>query len=129
MFEGKRVMADPEKPPSREDIENRLRVLRAREEEDSGRGPEARGRPTGMAIGFRIGVELVAGVLVGVGIGWGLDSVFGTKPWLMVLFLLLGGAAGVMNVYRLMKGLDATIGLGAAQRRQSERSGNEPPGD
>jgi ATP synthase protein I len=120
MFQGKRIMADPEKPPSLEDIENRLRVVRAREEEDSGRGPAARARPTGMAIGFRIGVELVTAVLVGVGIGWGLDALLGSKPWLMVLFLLLGGAAGVMNVYRLMKGMDATVGLGAAQRRSKQ---------
>lgn len=115
-------MADPEKPPSLDDIESRLRAARAREEKDSGRERERKGRPAGMALGFRVGVELVAGVLVGTGIGWGLDSWLGSAPWLMVLFLLLGGAAGVMNVYRLMKGMDETVGLGAAQRRSSEQA-------
>ena len=110
-------MADPEKPPSLDDLDARLRAARAREEEDSGRGPESRGRPTGMGLGMRIGVELVAGVLVGVGIGWALDAWLKTAPWLMVLFLLLGGAAGLMNVLRLMRGMDATVGLGQAQRR------------
>jgi ATP synthase protein I len=112
-------MAEPDKPPSLDDIEDRLRAVRAREEADAGRGPTPRGKPTGMAMGFRIGVELVAGVLVGFGIGWGLDSWLGTAPWLMVLFLLLGGAAGVMNVYRAMHGMDETVGLGEAQRRQA----------
>ena len=73
-----------------------------------------------MGLGFRIGVELVAGVLVGTGIGWGLDSWLRTAPWLMVLFLLLGGAAGVINVHRVMRGMDATIGLGQAQRRADQ---------
>lgn len=116
-------MADPETPPSLDDLGVRLHAARAREEEDSGRGPESRGRPTGMGIGFRIGAELVASVLVGTGIGWVLDSWLRTGPWLMVLFLLLGGAAGVLNVHRFMRGLDATVGLGQAQRR-AEQSKN-----
>jgi ATP synthase protein I len=113
-------MVDPEKPPSLEDLDARLRAARAREEEDSGRGPESRGRPTGMAMGFRIGVELVAGVLVGMGIGWALDAWLHTGPWFMVLFLLLGGAAGLMNVYRVLRGMDQTVGIGQAQRRQEQ---------
>ncbi len=73
-----------------------------------------------MGLGFRIGAELVAGVLVGVGVGWVLDTWLRTAPWLMVLFLLLGGAAGVLNVYRLMRGMDATVGLGQASRKAEQ---------
>ena len=113
-------MADPETPPSLDDLDARLRAARAREHEDSGRGPESRGRPTGMGLGLRIGVELVTGVLVGVGIGWALDAWLKTAPWLMVLFLLLGGAAGLMNVLRVMRGMDETVGLGQAQRRAEQ---------
>ncbi len=113
-------MAEPETPPSLDDFDARLRALRAREEEDSGRGPESRGRPTGMGLGLRIGVELVTGVLVGFGIGWALDTWLGTRPLLMVLFLLLGGAAGLMNVLRVMRGMDETVGLGQAQRRATK---------
>lgn len=115
-------MDEQEKPPSLDDIDSRLRALREREEGPSESGPGSRRAPAGMAMGFRVGVELVAGVMVGVGIGWGLDRWLGTAPWLMVVFLLLGGAAGVINVVRLMKGMDETVGFGAAQRRQSERS-------
>jgi ATP synthase protein I len=43
---------------------------------------------------------LVAGVLVGAGIGWALDRVLGISPWGLIVFLLLGFAAGVVNVIR-----------------------------
>lgn len=121
-------MADHETPPSFEDLDTRLRAARAREHEDSGRGPASRAQPSGMGLGMRIGVELVTSVLVGTGIGWALDAWLKTAPWLMVVFLLLGGAAGVMNVYRLMRGMDETVGLGRAQR-EAERAGLPPAKD
>ncbi len=49
---------------------------------------------------FRLASEFVAGVLVGVALGWGLDRVAGTSPWGLIGFLLLGFAAGVLNVVR-----------------------------
>ena len=53
-----------------------------------------------LARGFRLSTELVAGVLVGAFIGWALDRWLGTSPWGMIVFLLLGFAAGVFNVVR-----------------------------
>jgi len=38
---------------------------------------------------------------VGAAIGWGLDRLLGTRPILLVVFVLLGGAAGVLNVWRI----------------------------
>ena len=73
-----------------------------------------------MGFGFRIAVELVAGIVVGALIGYFLDTVCGTKPLLMVVFFFLGAAAGVMNVYRAAKGLDQSVGLGQAQRRKEQ---------
>ena len=52
-------------------------------------------------IGLRVGVELFSAVIVGAGIGYLLDDIFGLKPWLLVVFLFFGGAAGILNVYRL----------------------------
>jgi ATP synthase protein I len=54
-----------------------------------------------LAIGMRVGVEMVSALVVAVAIGWGLDRVFGTKPILLAVFVLLGGAAGVLNVWRV----------------------------
>src|ERR1700758_5540849 len=55
---------------------------------------------SGYAKGFRLSSELVAGVLVGAGIGWVLDRWIGLSPWGLIVFLLLGFAAGVLNVMR-----------------------------
>ena len=43
---------------------------------------------------------MLVATLLGALIGYGLDRLFGTEPWLLVLFLLFGGAAGCLNVYR-----------------------------
>ena len=56
--------------------------------------------PSAMARGFRLSTELVAGVIVGAIIGWVLDRWLGISPWGMIVFLLLGFAAGVLNVMR-----------------------------
>lgn len=53
-----------------------------------------------MARGFRLSSELVAGVLVGALMGWGIDKFLSISPWGMIVFLLLGFAAGVRNVVR-----------------------------
>lgn len=54
--------------------------------------------------GFRVGTELLSGVLVGAALGYVLDKVFATQPWFLIAFLFLGGAAGILNVYRFAKG-------------------------
>ena len=114
-------MDDPNSPHSLDDIDSRLRAAREREERTHGRGPSGRSGPSGLGVGMRIGVELVASVAVGVGIGLGLDYWLGTAPWLMVLFLLLGGAAGVMNVYRFMRNMDDTVGFERARKQASAK--------
>ena len=55
-----------------------------------------------MGVFFRVGVELVSALLVGLAIGWGLDRLFGTKPLFLILLVLLGGVAGIINVWRLV---------------------------
>ena len=55
-----------------------------------------------LAVGMRVGVELVAAMAVGVAIGWGLDRWLGTKPWMLIVFVFAGGAAGIANVWRML---------------------------
>lgn len=64
---------------------------------------EAEGRGRAMGQAFKLSIELVAGVAVGGVIGWALDQLFGTKPILMLVFLVLGAASGIMNVFRTAK--------------------------
>ena len=63
-------------------------------------GPRQTADPSQMARGFRLSTELVAGVLVGAMIGWLIDRWLGISPWGMIVFLLLGFAAGILNVMR-----------------------------
>jgi ATP synthase protein I len=56
--------------------------------------------PQAMAKGFRLSTELVAGVIVGAIIGWGFDWLTGLSPLGLIVFLLLGFVAGVLNVMR-----------------------------
>src|SRR5664279_817521 len=60
----------------------------------------AQARASAMAVGLRLSSELVAGVLVGAGLGWGFDRLLSTSPWGLIVFLLLGFTAGVINVMR-----------------------------
>lgn len=115
-------MAEQEKPSSLEDIEARLRAARGAEDAAKRVGPERSVASSGLGLGFRISIEFVAGVAVGVGIGYAVDRWLGTAPIMMVLFLLLGGAAGVLNAYRAAKGMDESVGLGESQRRRSGRT-------
>jgi ATP synthase protein I len=57
-------------------------------------------RASAMARGFRLSSELVAGVVVGALIGWGFDRLLSTSPFGLILFFLLGFAAGVLNLIR-----------------------------
>jgi ATP synthase protein I len=94
-------------PQERARFEERIselgdRLGRVRSQRESGERADAdaemRGR--GMAYGMRMAAELVAAVIVGGVIGWSLDWVLGSRPWLFLLFFLLGFAAGVLNVMR-----------------------------
>jgi ATP synthase protein I len=60
----------------------------------------AQARASAMAMGFRLSSELVAGVLVGAALGWGFDRLLSTSPWGLIVFLMLGFVAGVINVMR-----------------------------
>src|SRR5205807_738420 len=57
-------------------------------------------RTSAMALGFRLSSELVAGVVVGAAIGWGFDRLLSTSPFGLIVFVLLGFIAGVVNVVR-----------------------------
>ncbi len=88
----------------RDAFKQRLDAARARQGLDPAPRNDAGGRlPSGnWGIGFRAGVEIVSALAVGVGLGLLLDRWLGTWPWLFLLFFVLGSAAGVLNVYRLI---------------------------
>jgi ATP synthase protein I len=82
-------------------LERRLRDARRRQGLDAPDKGAAKAPGANWGFGLRAGVELVSAMVVAVAIGWFLDRWLGTFPWLLILFVVLGGAAGVLNVYRL----------------------------
>lgn len=101
----------PAEPPAatRRDatLESRLDRLnealerrRARDEE-AAKAAESAPMAQGLSTGLRAMSELVASVMVGAGAGWGLDWLLGSRPWALVVGLLLGAGAGFWGVYRL----------------------------
>lgn len=67
--------------------------------------------------GWRMVTELVAGLLIGFGIGYGLDVLFGTLPVLLILFTLLGFVAGVRTMMRTAHEIQA--------RKEAEEAGKK----
>jgi ATP synthase protein I len=102
-------MRDAEKNASDAELRARLEQLQAalRKQEEDRREETSGGLQIGgsfgraMSVGFTVLSEFVAAILVGALIGWQADIWLGTKPWLLVLFLGLGVAAGFWNVFRL----------------------------
>ena len=92
-------------------LEARLRQAQAsRSDHGSRPGPAPQTSMTSqVGTTYRVFVELLAGVLVGGGLGWLLDQQFGTRPWLMLAFLLLGITAGFWNVIRTARRMAAEM--------------------
>ena len=81
-----------------EDFKTRLKIAKSKIKKQILSDNEKRGSFMGNA--FKLGTELVAAVGVGTIIGFILDSWFGTKPWLIIIFFFLGAVAGILNVIR-----------------------------
>lgn len=102
-------MAEQERPPQFEDFDARLDKLRQPD------APAARGRRQeperlDFGSGLQAGIEVVAGVVGGVLIGWGLDYWLGTRPLFLIVFFILGSAAGVLNSWRFLRRMQDRAG-------------------
>ena len=67
----------------------------------------------GLSRGFRLASEFAAAIIVGAGLGYLIDMVLPTRPWAMVAMLLLGFAAGVLNVVRATREMNAATAVPA----------------
>jgi ATP synthase protein I len=112
-------------PPQPElgDLAKRLedlsgRIAAERSERAEGERPSASMQgATGFAKGYRLASEFVAGTLVGGLVGYGIDWLFGTLPFGLIFFLLLGFGAGILNMAR----------AGNRVPPAKERLGSTPP--
>ena len=114
--QGRRMAEDetgeaPKLPPDArlESLDKRLDALRQEEaRKDAKTKVDPNMRTAQIVIGYLIGGPLGGGLL-----GWGLDSLFGTKPWLTLVMLFLGFGVGIRNVLRISKTPPAGAGTGS----------------
>ena len=94
---------------SDDDLDQRLERLKStldkqaatrRTEDNRSSAGNNSGNRAGIGQAFRLSSEFIAGVVAGAGIGYLVDTFFGTSPWGLIVFLLLGFAAAVLNVMR-----------------------------
>lgn len=117
-------MGEEDKQPSLDELEKRLRAAR----EHQGAHRQGEGGPaggpgsmSGLGWAFRIGVEMVSALAVGVGIGLLLDWWLDTGPLFLVVFFLLGAGGAFVNVYRAAMG----YGLAVGYRKPGKDGGGE----
>ena len=107
-------MTGPDEGERLKALDERIRALKSATSEEK---PHQEEHYSQAQHAWRMVIELVAGIAIGFGIGYGLDSLFGTLPIFLVLFTLLGFAAGVKTM------------LHSAAEMQKAQSGEKPPED
>ncbi|RWA82046.1 AtpZ/AtpI family protein [Mesorhizobium sp.] len=97
-----------------DELERRRRELEASlasRRTDRLEGKDEAKAATGYGQALKLSSEFIAGVVVGVGLGWIIDRLAGTAPWGLIIGLLLGFGAGILNVLR-SAGLAPQFGQG-----------------
>ena len=115
---GQAIRDDELKRRSR-DLEASLASRRQseREREESSKS----GGSAGYGKALKLSSEFIAGIAVGAGLGWVIDSWAGTSPWGLIVFLMLGFGAGVLNVAR---SAGVVAEFGQANRTDSRNDGH-----
>lgn len=92
-------LPEPVEPQDLDDFEARLEAAKAKQIVP----PAHRTVATALAQGTRYAFEIAAATMVGGAIGWMLDGWLATDPWLFLLFLLFGIAAGYSNLLKAVR--------------------------
>ncbi|EIE50184.1 ATP synthase F0 subunit I [Salipiger aestuarii] len=90
-------MSDPDPTQQMKALEAKIAAVKAAREQTTAHQEEHYSQAN---LAWRMVTEMVAGLGIGFGIGYGLDALFGTLPWMMVLFTVLGLVAGVRVMIR-----------------------------
>src|SRR3954467_4606214 len=107
-------------PDRLKDLGRRLDEVQLKRADASNRPP-----PTQMGIAGRFATELVAALVVGGGLGWGIDWLLGhfgfhTRPVFLIVFFVLGAVAGIRNVMRAATEINAEIAAKSASKPEEK---------
>lgn len=122
-------MTERKPPKSPDDLDKRLSQFRNERDVATGRARKEESTNNGLGFAMRIGVELVAALVIGVGFGLFLDNWLETKPWFMLTFFILGAAAGMFNVYRVVQNQGGAVGYRQRETPESEMSKTDRDGE
>ncbi|MGB3454878.1 MAG: AtpZ/AtpI family protein [Litorimonas sp.] len=98
--------SDPSSPTDLDSLETKLADARARRDARTGRKEKTEDNSL-LGMAWRLSTELLASVMVGMFLGWGIDTIFGSRPWGFLIGLGFGIAAGFMSVFRTAEAMDA----------------------
>ncbi|NRB01896.1 MAG: AtpZ/AtpI family protein [Rhodobacteraceae bacterium] len=114
-------MPDADRKDRLDALDARISAAKAAQETEAPRSDEHYSQAQ---LAWRMVIELVAGLGIGFGVGYGLDALFGTKPWLMVIFIFLGFAAGIQTMMRSAKEVqDKQMAALAAEDEEGQNGG------
>ncbi len=114
-------MSDPDPAERLALLETRINELKAKDAPK----PHTEEHYSQAQHAWRMVIEMVAGIAIGFGIGYGLDSLLGTIPIFLVLFTLLGFAAGVKTMMRSAAELQKEHLADAATDNTPQTGGDE----
>ena len=114
-------MSDPDQGERLAQLEARINALK---EKDAPK-PHTEEHYSQAQHAWRMVIELVAGLLIGFGIGYGLDSLMGTLPIFLVIFTLLGLAAGIKTMMRSAAEMQQANMAAEATDKAPETGGDE----
>jgi F0F1-type ATP synthase assembly protein I len=77
---------------------------------------------SGLGFAYRVGVEFTSGILVGLLMGYAIDKLLNTQPWGLVVMVLLGASAGLLNIFRM-------LGLWGSSTPEGDLPPKPPEGD
>lgn len=80
---------------------------------------ENQGPKMGYQLAYRVGIEFVSSIFVGVLFGIAVDHFFLTKPWGLIIFILLGTGAGFRNIFRLVQQQESNVKLDSFKEDRS----------
>ena len=113
--------ASEERSAKLDELEKRIQAARqVREPKRAGKAGE---KFTAASMAWRMTLELVVGGLVGAAMGWGLDWLFGTLPLFLIVFILLGFAAGIRTVMRSAEEVRKQQAAEAAEEKDRASAG------
>lgn len=107
-------MTDPDQQRQLSQLEARIEAVKKR----TAPKPRVDEHHSQAQLAWRMVIELVAGLGIGFGIGYGLDLLFGTLPIFMVLFVMLGLAAGIKTMLRSAREIQSKNVAGAADENE-----------